>query len=172
MSATFNVVKTSYFSPCCGTTLVGVNESCICTSHNTMKRFQYLIALAILCSTFSCKQKQVGPTENGLSGTWILFQNRFWNGSAIVTQNIPSSPQRTLTFTATSDVLAKAIDDTTLSEARYFQATYSNLVGPQMLLRKSKDGSITGSLKYLLQQDTLEMSPMGLASFGYRFRRL
>lgn len=72
---------------------------------------------------------------------------------------------------ATGDVLAKVIDDITLSQARYFQATYSNLVGPQMLLKKSKEGSITGSLKYLLQQDTLEMSPMWLASLGYRFRR-
>ena len=137
-----------------------------------MKRNLLPVLLATFLLVLSCQNKDAVPRQTGLSGTWLLVQNRFWNGRALVTETVPLVPIRLIAFTDAGTVATVGLPDTTLLQAHYYEAYYSDLIGPVLSLKKDKTSPATGSVKYLVDRDTLEISLLRSSYFSYRFRRL
>ena len=135
-----------------------------------MKRLRLLYTLAFACLLISCKEK-VEPEEKGLEGTWLLVENSFWDGQIMVKESIAPSPPRTVTFTSSGQFYTTALPDTALNQFHYYKAGYSELIGPVINLGKTVT-ALPNTMKYLVDRDTLQLSPLGRATINYRFRRL
>ena len=141
-----------------------------------MKHLQRIALLAVFYLLLSCKAKEtvIAPAGSGLSGTWLLFESRLWNGSNWATTSIAASPQQTLTFTDPHELLAKAIQDAALAQSHYFDVIAGDLTGPALAFKKDKDSPVIGFFTYSLARDTLRITTpsVTLISYGYSFRRL
>jgi hypothetical protein len=135
-----------------------------------MKSVQVFAILLVLYLMTSC-DKKAEPVEKGVHGTWILIQNTFFNGQVAVTQDIASSPPRTITFRSNGELSTIAIDDSVLYQAHYFKTGYNSLVGPVLDLYKA-DKQPWVSLIYIVDQDILMIDPFIGRKFSYKFRRL
>lgn len=55
---------------------------------------------------------------DGLQGSWLLVQTTLLTEGQVLTQDIPSTPERS----QTGDLVMVAINDSVFGQARYFKA--------------------------------------------------
>lgn len=130
-------------------------------------RHQYSIGYPVLLP-----EKEIEPSvQDGLTGSWLLFQYAIWNGSTSTPQSVSPNPPQILTFKDHSQVFTSTISDTLLRGVAYYDITYADYPGYLLNLYKKKDGELVSSFVFGVNGDTLSIHSLQQGK-PFKFLRL
>lgn len=135
---------------------------------DTMKlKFRFVACLLlVLAGLTSCTRKEVAPTADPLTGTWLLVHKEAWKKSTGTELSLSSSPQ-TITFFKSGQFHSTVEGDTALADYRFYTAGYTSLAGPYFITKRSStdltgsfhpfyvDGSLLTTSTYIILNQTL-----------------